>query len=155
MLKGLDANERDIIEEICVAYFAERKADKDPSKVIIKEKKFKQWWSEGKLDNYEIIKFYIIDWVIKQLQEKGVDEIHQERYKSYIDKNKEIRILKEHYENNFTFTITPPIQGPATKEEVKGGKEEQKKGVFAAQLGQGAVKGFGLNIGGKVPSTIG
>jgi hypothetical protein len=53
-----------VIEEICVAYFADKKSDKDPSKVIVKEKKFKQWWSEGKLDNYEVIKFYLIDYVV-------------------------------------------------------------------------------------------
>jgi hypothetical protein len=41
MLHGLEENERDVIEEICVEYFAEKKSDKDPSKVIVKEKKFK------------------------------------------------------------------------------------------------------------------
>lgn len=61
MLNGLDENSRDVIEEICVAQFAEKKGDKDPVKVVVKKKKFKQWWSEGKLDNYEMIKFYIID----------------------------------------------------------------------------------------------
>ena len=65
LLQGLDENERDVIEEICVEYFAEKKSDKDPKNVVIREKKFKQWWSEGKLDKFEQIKFYIIDWVIK------------------------------------------------------------------------------------------
>ncbi len=53
MLRGLEENERDVIEEICVEYFAEKKSDKDPKKVFIREKKFMQWWSEGKIDKFE------------------------------------------------------------------------------------------------------
>jgi hypothetical protein len=41
MLHGLKENERDVIEEICVEYFAEKGSSKDPSKVIVKDKKFK------------------------------------------------------------------------------------------------------------------
>lgn len=41
LLQGLDENERDVIEEICVEYFAEKKSDKDPKNVIVREKKFK------------------------------------------------------------------------------------------------------------------
>lgn len=108
MLRGLDENSRDIIEEICVAYFAEKKSEKDAAKVIVKPKKFKQWWSEGKLDNSELIKFYIIDWVMKLLKEKGSEQIHSDRFKSYVDKNNEIKILKQHYESNFNFSIVPP-----------------------------------------------
>jgi hypothetical protein len=73
MLRGLDENSRDVIEEICVAYFAEKKSETDAKKVIVKPKRFKQWWSEGKLDNYELTKFYIIDWVMK-LMSSGTEE---------------------------------------------------------------------------------
>ena len=42
MLKGLDENSRDVIEEQCVALFGEKKGgDKDPKTTVVKEKKFK------------------------------------------------------------------------------------------------------------------
>ncbi|CDW71188.1 UNKNOWN [Stylonychia lemnae] len=152
MLQGLEENERDVIEEICVEYFAERKQDRDPKKVIVKKKKFLQWWSEGKIDKYEQIKFYIIDWVIQQLQKQGVDELHQKNYNSYVLKKKEIRILREHFESNFEFIIQPS----AIKEESKDGKQPQLASqLFKAPAG-GAVgggknmflgKGLGLPAG--------
>eukprot|EP00347_Sterkiella_histriomuscorum_P015597 403356425 len=140
LLQGLDENERDVIEEICVEYFAEKKSDKDPKSVIIREKKFKQWWSEGKLDKFEQIKFYIIDWVIKQLQQQGIDQVHSDRFQSYIDKKKQIRILNEHFESNFELIIQPQV----AKEESK--KEEVKQGQpqLASQLLKGGGKFMGI-----------
>lgn len=85
---------------------------------MIKEKKFKQWWSEGKLDKFEQIKFYIIDWVVQQLKDQSKEQLHIDRFKSYVDKKKQIRILKEHFESNFDLHIHP------LKEKEKG--EEQK-----------------------------
>jgi hypothetical protein len=32
-----------------------------PDKAIVKEERFKKWWSEGKLDAFETIKFYLIE----------------------------------------------------------------------------------------------
>ena len=43
--------------------------------------------------------------------------MHKDRFQSYLDKKKEIRILKEHFENNFSFTIAPQ------KEEKKDDKK--------------------------------
>jgi len=68
ILCDMDENERDVIEEICVAFFAEKKEDKDPKNsknVVVKENKFKKWWCEAKLDNFETIKFYLLDWITK------------------------------------------------------------------------------------------
>lgn len=102
LLRGLDESSRDVIEEQCVALFQTKKDQKDPKKVLVGSKKFKQWWSEGKLEDTEQIKFYLIDWIVQQVKEKSLDIGMIQKYQSYSDKKKEIKILNEHYENNFT-----------------------------------------------------
>ena len=31
--------------------------------VVVDKHKFRRWWTEGKLDNFEIIKYYLIGWM--------------------------------------------------------------------------------------------
>lgn len=126
MLRGLDESSRDVIEEQCVALFQTKKDQNDPKKVLVGSKKFKQWWSEGKIDNYEQIKYYLIDWIVQQVHDKSMDLGTIEKFQSYSDKKKEIKILNEHYENNFSLQINNNNQAaPAIKpkEEVKMGNK--------------------------------
>lgn len=110
LLKHLDDNERDVIEEGAVAFFAEKgKKEKNPEKVEVKQKRFTQWWCEGKLDKHEQIKFYIIEWALNQIHDVTQKELASERFKSYINKKKSIKILKEHFENNFSLIIAQAV----------------------------------------------
>jgi hypothetical protein len=79
-----------------------------------------------------------------------VSEEHFNRFKSYHDKHKEIRILKEHFESNFKLNIigsnikdTKEVKG---KEEAKQ-KEETKQGKSAVTAKLGGA--FGANLGLK------
>ena len=51
-----------------------------PDKAIVREKKFKNWWSEGKLDNFEVIKYYLIDWIAKMAKNKTLDQFHLDKF---------------------------------------------------------------------------
>ena len=79
MLEGLNENARDVIEEQCVLLFNDKKMVK-PDKAIVREKKFKNWWSEGKLDNFEMIKYYLIDWIAKMAKNKTLDQFHLDKF---------------------------------------------------------------------------
>jgi hypothetical protein len=108
MLKDVNKNARDIIEEECIMLFNEKKMTK-PEKAVVKESKFVKWWSEGKLDNFETIKYYLIDVIRKmalaKIESKEFNKEHLDRFDSYYTKHKEIKILKEHYEDNFSLLI--------------------------------------------------
>lgn len=68
LLNGLEENERDVIEEICVEHFNEKKNVAASENVEVKKKKFIQWFSEGKIDNFEAIKFYLISKIFESLK---------------------------------------------------------------------------------------
>lgn len=69
LLQDLNENERDVIEEICTEYFAGKKTNPQAELIEVKEKEFVKWWSEGKIDNYEAIKFYLIDKIFDSLKQ--------------------------------------------------------------------------------------
>jgi hypothetical protein len=41
-----------------------KEEEKKAENVVVKQDKFRSWWIEGKLDNYEIIKYYLIEWIV-------------------------------------------------------------------------------------------
>ena len=87
MLSGLDENERDVIEEQCVERFGVKgKRSAKPDQAIVREQDFKNWWSEGKLDGYEVIKYYLIPFLAKQVKDELLDEQHFKRFQSYEEK---------------------------------------------------------------------
>lgn len=69
LLQDLDENEKDVIEEICTELFAGKKINPQPDQIEIKERDFVKWWSEGKIDNYEAIKFYLINKLFESLEQ--------------------------------------------------------------------------------------
>lgn len=96
--------------------------------VIVEKERFRRWWVEGKLDNFEIIKYYLIGWMVKEIGQLKLkeDDVKTKReaveaikeFRSYHQKRREIKMLKEHYDNNFNLKI----------EGIE--KKEEKKGVF-------------------------
>ncbi len=69
LLDNLDEDEKDNIEGICIDFFAGKKVSLKPDLIDVKEKEFVEWWSEGKIDKYEAIKFYMIDKIFDYLGE--------------------------------------------------------------------------------------
>ena len=69
---------KDIIEDYCMDLFNKKgkKKQKETAtdgigkNVLVDKKKFCRWWSEGNLDHFEIIKYYLIGWMSKQLKLK-------------------------------------------------------------------------------------
>ncbi len=74
LLHDLDENEKDVIEEICTEYFAGKKINPQPDQIEVKERDFVKWWSEGKIDNYEAIKFYLINKIFDSLRQVFNDQ---------------------------------------------------------------------------------
>jgi hypothetical protein len=46
-----------------------KEEEKKPESVVVKQDKFRSWWIEGKLDNFEIIKYYLIEWIVHQIKQ--------------------------------------------------------------------------------------
>jgi len=75
---------KDVIEEPCLKFFAKKKEKgkhlnkksdaEDSKKIVVKKEKFRRWWTEGKLDSYEMIKYYLIRWMGVQIKNKKLDE---------------------------------------------------------------------------------
>jgi hypothetical protein len=63
LLSGLDSNTRDMIEEQTSMYFSDGKSTR--KNVPVTKEKFTEWWSEGRVDQYEQIKYFLIDWIGK------------------------------------------------------------------------------------------
>lgn len=108
---------KDIIEEDCVALFQKKtkgkkqtatKGDDIGKDVVVGKQKFCNWWREGKLDEFEKIKYYLIGWMIRQIKQNKMDPAaakHVKEFRSYLQKRKEIKILQDHYDNNFTLKV--------------------------------------------------
>jgi hypothetical protein len=75
LLSGLDPNTRDMIEESTSLYFSDGRSTK--KSVPVTKEKFTEWWQEGRIDQYEQIKYYLIEWMAKQVS-TNVD-----KFKSY------------------------------------------------------------------------
>lgn len=69
MLKGLKKNEYDVTDELAKTLFARSKNQTSDDPVVNKED-FVNWWSEGKLDHFEIIKYYLIDMLYQNIGTK-------------------------------------------------------------------------------------
>lgn len=80
--------------------------------------KFVNWWAEGKLNDFESVKFYLLDWIKDQVVNSQGGPEHMAKFKSYEEKKKGQKMLKEHYESNFSLTIDGLRSMPA-KEETK------------------------------------
>lgn len=65
LLQPFKATEKDLLEEQCVALFGSKKGSKATKDVNVPLQKFKNWWQEGKLDQFENIKFYLISRIAK------------------------------------------------------------------------------------------
>ena len=143
LLSGLDENKKDVIEEKCVELFTvpnKKRQQKGVTEnaagskqVKIPKKKFKEWWTEGNLDAFETIKYYMMEGIISKMKEKlqeSQDLLQVDRrqgaiqkFQAYQDKKEKIQILDKHFENNFAFIVKTQPQ-EAKQEEAK--KKEQK-----------------------------
>lgn len=143
MLEPFDENERDLLEEECVAFFKSKKgASNKTTDVQVTKKKFSSWWEEGKLDHFENIKYYLIKRISELVTETAKDKIpnisekkvHTDRFESYSKKREDVesRILKEHYESNFELTfprvVKESVRQTKDKTAKKGAKETTTAG---------------------------
>lgn len=85
---------KDVIEEPCLHFFAHnkekygkhlhKKTDAADSKnIVVKREKFRRWWTEGKLDSFEMIKYYLIGWMGVQIKNKKLDETAIKKIKEF------------------------------------------------------------------------
>ena len=116
-----------MIDELAASLFktSEDIEGVETDNVNIMRDSFVNWWSEGKLDHFEIIKYYLIDTINKDtFKKQGNGSAHMSRFVSYIDKRLNMNVLSDHFENTFTFSVkgdTPAVT---------------KKGVSAATIGK-------------------
>jgi hypothetical protein len=52
--------------------------------VLIDKNKFKSWWSEGKLDNFEKLKSVLMDLLQRKLRDERLNEV----FKCYLENAK-------------------------------------------------------------------
>lgn len=106
-----------MIEEKCVDLFSEKKGPQLSAELTkVPKDKFIYWWSQGKLDGFEIIKYYLIGWILAEIDkrhsglivemEEGLSGkmFKQDIYKYFKDydvKNSRQKKLTENYECNF------------------------------------------------------
>ena len=133
MLEPFNDNERDLLEEECVALFKPKKgASNKTTDVVVTKKQFSRWWQEGKLDHFEDIKFYLIQRISDLVTQTAKDKIphieekktHADKFQSYVDKRKDMeqRILKEHFESNFELIIPRVVKETGGKSKAKTAK---------------------------------
>jgi hypothetical protein len=142
MLEPFKDNEKDLLEEECVALFGEPKGSKNTEEVKVPLAKFQNWWQEGTLDHFENIKFYLIQQITKLVQDNVKEfkipnveskKVHTDRFQSYVDKRKEMddKLLKEHYETNFAITFLRPHRGNTDSKKRQTGKKGAKEAIAA------------------------
>jgi hypothetical protein len=131
---------KDIIEDYCVELFAKKAKGKKKQgaeegdigkEVPIDKKQFCRWWSEGSLNRFEAIKYYLTGWMYRQLKEEKPEAAASiKQFRSYFQKRQEIKTLQDNYDSNFTLRIEG-YEAPKLKE--KGKQEETKEKPAATE----------------------
>jgi len=86
MLEGMVS--KNAIKDQCIEFFGPKgkakealmaaagaASDKETAgkKIVVDKTKFRDWWIEAKSDHFEIIKYYLIGWMSRQIKAKKID----------------------------------------------------------------------------------
>jgi hypothetical protein len=153
---------KDIIEEDCVTLFQKKvkgskkqpvsQTDDIGKDVVVSKAKFCRWWREGKLDEFEKIKYYLIGWMVRQIKQNKMDPAairHVKEFRSYLQKRKEIKILQDHYDNNFTIKVEGHQPAKEAKSAAAIAASEEKKTTAAPENKQAIPTTAGFGAAGE------